>query len=66
MIDHPVKWFSRTIVFPKERPCRTAVLETGAGNLQLPVHSHANGKTSVRIDISAPRPNVSDTVRWSW
>jgi len=66
VIDHPVKRLSPSIVFPKDRPCRHAVLQAGMRLLPLAVARRRDGQTVVRVDIPRPRPNVSYTIRWLW
>jgi hypothetical protein len=65
-IDHPIAELRPRIVFPKERPCRRAVLEAGTRRVSLPVCRRRGGQTMVQAAIPHPRANVPYMIRWSW
>ena len=51
-IDHPVSRLRRTILFPKDRPCRRAVLDIAGHRLRLPISHRSAGTTMVRVAIA--------------
>lgn len=65
-IDHPVAQLTRRVVFPPDRPCRTAALHDGDRSLPLPIDHRPDGRTTVGFAIGRPIPHRSYTVRWSW
>lgn len=65
-VDHPVARLSPSIVFPKDRPCRRAVLQAGRRLVPLTVARRRSGQTVVRVEILQPWANFPYTIRWSW
>ena len=56
------------VVFPVGRPCRDAWLVSGVEKeLQpLPVHTLADGRTVVQLELQRAQAHQPYTVRWSW
>jgi len=65
-MDHPIAELRPSVVFPKDRPCRWAVLEAGAKSMRLRIHRYRDGRTAVHVRIPRPRPFVRYTIRWRW
>lgn len=65
-IDHPIVSLRRTIIFPPERPCRSAVLYAGETARPLPITRQADGRTKVVLDLFAPCPDTRYIIRWTW
>jgi hypothetical protein len=65
-IDHPIARLQPSVVFPKDRPCRSAVLQVGRRHTPLPVLRRGDGRTVVRVEIPCPCANVPYTIRWRW
>jgi hypothetical protein len=66
IVDHPIWRLGRIIVFPPERPCRSATLCCEGFELPLPIIRQPDGTTLVCVDVPSPRANMPYTVRWSW
>ena len=66
VVDHPVQALRRTVVFPRARPCRLAVLEAGGARRQLPIRADAQGRTVVSVTIARPLAHMAYTMRWAW
>lgn len=66
VVDHPVRRLRRTVVFPRARPCRLAVLEAGGVRRRLPVWTASDGQTIVSAVIPNPIAHAVSTVRWAW
>ncbi len=65
-IDHPTAHLSRSIVFPKERPCLQANLDCEGHEHPLPIRVLAGGRTLVGFHIAKPRVETPYTIRWIW
>lgn len=66
IIDHPIDRLGYSVVFPKGRPCRRAVLHHEGLEAPLSVSKLAGGQTVVCFRVDHPHSNVPYTVRWSW
>ena len=65
-IDHPIRRLTRTIIFPHERPCRSARLVVGERVLPLAVKQLRDGRTAVQVRIANPQADTPYTIHWSW
>lgn len=65
-IDHPIQQLSRTIRFPKARPCQTAHLEQRGQVLPLHVFTTPSGATELRVRIPKARTDTPYIIRWTW
>ena len=65
-IDHPIHRLTREIIFPKERPCRSAELVVGNRAVPLEPIRLPDGRTVLRIRIPAPKADTPYTICWSW
>ena len=66
VIDHPAGQLSRSIVFPKARPCLCASLEHEGCERPLSIVALPDGRTTVGFDIPRPHANTPYTIRWAW
>jgi hypothetical protein len=65
-IDHPIQRLSRTIRFPKTRPCQTARLEWQGQQAPLHVLQAPDGGTEIALRIPKARTDTAYIVRWTW
>ena len=65
-LDHPAQHLSRSMVFPKYRPCLSARLQYEGHAVDLPITVLADGRTSVGFNIQDPKVCATYTIRWSW
>ncbi len=65
-IDHPVTRLRRSIIFPKRRAVRRAILEGESESRELPVIHLGNGGTMIRVVIPDPKAGVAYVIRWTW
>jgi hypothetical protein len=65
-IDHPVRNFGQTVIFPKGRPCQEAVLQLEDELFELPIHELPDGRTTIRFQAPYPDPEPICLVRWLW
>ncbi|MCC7106247.1 MAG: hypothetical protein IT307_13980 [Chloroflexi bacterium] len=66
ILDHPIDSLSRTIVFPKERPCQAASLIYQGQTFPLHVLEMPEGDTLVRVRIAHPKPHTAYIISWRW
>jgi hypothetical protein len=66
VVDHPVAQLRRTVVFPRQRPGRLAVLDVNGQRTRLPIAPDAQGRTRVTVAVPAPVAHTAYTVRWLW
>ena len=65
-IDHPIRRLTRTIIFPHDRPCRSARLVVGEQVLPLKVKRTRDGRGWLQVRIPNPKPDTPYTIHWSW
>jgi hypothetical protein len=65
-IDHPIRQLTRTIIFPKERPCQAAHLAVEGKIQTLTPAPLSDGRTLVRVQISQPHADTPYTIYWTW
>ncbi|MFN0074001.1 MAG: hypothetical protein ACKVVP_21185 [Chloroflexota bacterium] len=65
-IDHPIHRLSRTIRFPKARPCQTAQLECNGQVIPLHVLGTKGGTTEIGLRVPKARPDTPYVIRWFW
>jgi hypothetical protein len=65
-IDHPIRRLTRTIVFPHDRPCRSASLVVGEQVSPLEVKRTRDGRSLLQVRISNPKSDTPYTIHWSW
>ena len=65
-LDHPAQHLSRSMVFPKYRPCLSARLHYDGHEADLPITVLADGRTAVGFNIQKPNACAAYTLRWSW
>jgi len=65
-IDHPIQWLSRTIHFPKDRPCQSARLEYLGQDVPLHILETRSGATEISLRIPKARADTPYVIRWTW
>ena len=65
-IDHPIHHLSRTIRFPKDRPCQDARLEYRGQVLPLHVLAAGDGTTEIGVRMPKARTDMPYVIRWHW
>jgi len=65
-IDHPVQRIALEVVFPRERPGRSAVLELGDESLPMPVLRSRWGRTLLHVQILGAQAHTPYVIRWTW
>jgi hypothetical protein len=65
-IDHPIHRLTREIVFPSERPCRSADLVIGDRVMPLEPIRLPDGRTMIRVHVPDPKADTPYTICWSW
>jgi hypothetical protein len=66
VIDHPVMQLRQAITFPCSRPCQAATLTDGDHETPLPVRRHADGSTSIRVNVPDPHAHRIYRLAWTW
>lgn len=66
VVANPVRRLRRRIVFPKGRPCQSAVLEYDGTARQLAPRRLADGRTLVGFTLRHAQANLPYIVRWNW
>jgi hypothetical protein len=66
VVDHPIAQLRQTIVYPRVRPCRLAVLDAAGEAAVLPVEEDAQGRSVVVATVRTPMAHTAYTVRWAW
>ncbi len=65
-IDHPAGCLSRSVVFPKGRPCLRASLHYKDLEQPLPITLLPDGRTMISFFMPRPRADTPYTIRWIW
>ncbi len=65
-IDHPIQQLSRTIRFPRARPCQAARLEQRGQVVPLHVFKTPSGATELKVRIPKARTDTPYIIRWTW
>lgn len=65
-IDHPMRRLSRTIRFPKGRPCQRAQLEVRSQVIPLHVLETSDGVTEIGLQIPKAEADTPYVIRWHW
>jgi hypothetical protein len=65
-IDHPVGSLRRKVVFPKERPCREAILRYEGKTVVLPVAQRPDGRSVIGFHLLQAQVDTPYTIYWAW
>lgn len=65
-IDHPIRRMSVGVLFPRERPVRSARLHLGDDQEPLRISRLADGRTVVRLRSRKPHAHQPYLIRWVW
>jgi hypothetical protein len=66
ILTQQVARITRSIVFPKGRPCRAATLHHDGQARLLPIVQLSQGRTSVQFEISRPDTGSPYRIHWTW
>lgn len=65
-LNHPAERLTRSVIFPKGRPCRAASLFYEDRVFPLRVKEISGGRTQVGVRITRPKHGMPYVVRWAW